>query len=74
MLILHGDDDQIVPVADSVLVQARQRGDAESLPRAPPGMCSTTKDQVNADLLEFFQRTGFDSGVKEPGSVSVQPV
>ena len=54
-LILHGDDDQIVPIGRLGLafVQAGQRIDAENLSGAAHGMCSTLKDQVNADLLAF---------------------
>ena len=56
-LILHGDDDQIVPIGASAhaLVQDRQGRHAEGLPGAPHGMCTTHKDQVNADLLAFIK-------------------
>ena len=55
-LILHGDDDQIVPIADSALLSSKLVKDAQLkvYPGAPHGVCSTLKDQVNADLLEFF--------------------
>jgi non-heme chloroperoxidase len=57
-LILHGDDDQIVPIADSALLSAKLVKGAvlKVVPGAPHGMCSTLKDQVNAELLGFFQR------------------
>jgi non-heme chloroperoxidase len=56
-LILHGDDDQIVPVGASALLSARLVTGAhlkvyEGLPH---GMCSTHKDRINADLLEFVE-------------------
>jgi non-heme chloroperoxidase len=56
-LILHGDDDQIVPIADSGRMQARLvRGAVlKEIPGAPHGMCSTHKDVVNAALLEFLR-------------------
>jgi non-heme chloroperoxidase len=56
-LILHGDDDQIVPIADSALLSAKLIKDArlEVYKGAPHGMCSTHKDRVNADLLAFFK-------------------
>src|SRR5436309_14669267 len=56
-LILHGDDDQIVPIADSAQLQAKlvKRASLKVYPGAPHGMCTTHKDQVNADLLAFFK-------------------
>jgi len=58
-LILHGDDDQIVPVADSALLSAKlvRNATLKIIPGAPHGMCSTLKDQVNAELLAFFKAT-----------------
>ena len=55
-LILHGDDDQIVPIADSALLSAKIVKGAvlKVIPGAPHGMCSTLKDQINAELLAFF--------------------
>ncbi|WP_294535661.1 alpha/beta hydrolase [uncultured Rhodoblastus sp.] len=57
-LILHGDDDQIVPIAASALLSAKLVRDAELkiYPGAPHGMCTTQKDKVNADLLAFAAR------------------
>ena len=54
--ILHGDDDQIVPIGASALLSSKIVKDAtlKVYPGAPHGMCSTLKDQVNADLLEFI--------------------
>ncbi len=56
-LILHGDDDQIVPIADSALLSAKIVKDAtlKVIPGAPHGMCTTLKDQINAELLAFIQ-------------------
>ena len=58
-LILHGDDDQIVPIADSALLSAKlvKGATLKIIPGGPHGMCSTLKDQINADLLTFFQRS-----------------
>jgi len=57
-LILHGDDDQIVPIADSALLSAKLVKGAilKTIPGAPHGMCSTLKDQINAELQNFFQQ------------------
>lgn len=56
-LILHGDDDQIVPIADSSMLSAKIVKDSilKVYKGAPHGMCTTLKDQVNADLLAFIQ-------------------
>jgi non-heme chloroperoxidase len=58
-LILHGDDDQIVPFADAALLSAKLVKGAilKIIPGAPHGMPSTLKDQINAELLAFLQRT-----------------
>lgn len=59
-LILHGDDDQIVPIGASALLSAKIVKNAilKVYKEAPHGMCTTHKDQVNADLLEFFKGAG----------------
>jgi non-heme chloroperoxidase len=56
-LILHGDDDQIVPIADSALIAATLVKDAalKVIPGAPHGMCTTLKDQINEELLAFIR-------------------
>jgi non-heme chloroperoxidase len=56
-LILHGDDDQIVPIADSALLSATivKNATLKIYKGAPHGMCTTHKDQVNKDLLEFIK-------------------
>ena len=58
-LILHGDDDQIVPIADSALLSAKlvKGATLKVIPGGPHGMCSTLKDQINAVLLAFLQRS-----------------
>jgi non-heme chloroperoxidase len=56
-LILHGDDDQIVPYADSALLSAKivKHATLKIYQGAPHGMCTTLKDEVNADLLAFIK-------------------
>jgi non-heme chloroperoxidase len=56
-LILHGDDDQIVPIDASARRAAKMIKGAtlKVYPGAPHGLCSTHKDQVNADLLAFVR-------------------
>jgi non-heme chloroperoxidase len=52
-LILHGDDDQIVPIGAAALMSSKIVKDAtlKIYPGAPHGMCSSRKDEINADLL-----------------------
>jgi non-heme chloroperoxidase len=59
-LVLHGDDDQIVPIVAAGLLSSKMIKGAtlKVYPGAPHGMCSTLKDQINTDLLSFFQRSG----------------
>src|SRR4030088_623268 len=56
-LILHGDDDQIVPIADSALLSAKlvKNATLKVYKGAPHGMCTTLKDQVNEELLAFIK-------------------
>jgi non-heme chloroperoxidase len=55
--ILHGEDDQIVPVDDAARLSAKIVKGAvlKVIPGAPHGMPSTLKDQVNAELLAFLK-------------------
>jgi non-heme chloroperoxidase len=56
-LVLHGDDDQIVPIAASAMQSSKLIGNAtlKVYKGAPHGMCTTLKDQVNAELLAFLK-------------------
>jgi non-heme chloroperoxidase len=56
-LVMHGDDDQIVPFADAGLLSSRiVKGAALKVYKgAPHGMCTTLKDQINEDLLAFIK-------------------
>jgi non-heme chloroperoxidase len=55
-LVLHGDDDQIVPIADSALLSARllKNGTLKVCKGLPHGMCTTHADLINAELLSFI--------------------
>lgn len=57
-LIMHGDDDQVVPIGITALVSSKIVKDAtlKVYPGLPHGMCSTHKDLINADLLEFIKK------------------
>lgn len=56
-LIMHGDDDQIVPIGAAALLSSKivKGATLKVYPGAPHGMCSTMKDQINADLLAFIK-------------------
>jgi non-heme chloroperoxidase len=58
-LILHGDDDQIVPIAAAGMLSSKiVKGSQFKIYKgAPHGMCSTRKDEINADLLAFFKQS-----------------
>jgi non-heme chloroperoxidase len=62
-LILHGDDDQIVPIQASALqsVKLIKGAELKVYKGAPHGMCTTLKDEVNADLLSFIKGTAKSS-------------
>ena len=55
-LVLHGDDDQIVPYADSAPLSAKllKRGTLKTYKGLPHGMCTTHPEVINADLLAFI--------------------
>jgi len=57
VLIMHGDDDQIVPIADSAMLAAKlvKNGTLKVYPGLPHGMCTTHPDLINPDLLRFFK-------------------
>src|SRR6267142_2785950 len=57
VLILHGDDDQIVPIGAAALMSAKilKKATLKVYPGFPHGMPTTNADQINADLLAFFK-------------------
>jgi non-heme chloroperoxidase len=57
-LVLHGEDDQIVPVDDSARKSARLIPNVKDVyyPGAPHGITATHADEINAELLAFLQR------------------
>ena len=56
-LVLHGDDDQIVPIAASARLSSKliKNAQLKIIKGAPHGMCTTLKDEVNATLLSFIE-------------------
>jgi non-heme chloroperoxidase len=57
VLVMHGDDDQIVPIADSALLTIKllKKGELKVYKGYPHGMATTHADIINADLLAFFK-------------------
>ncbi|RWD07541.1 MAG: alpha/beta hydrolase [Mesorhizobium sp.] len=57
VLVMHGDDDQIVPIADSALLAIKllKKGELKVYKGLPHGMATTHADVINADLLAFFK-------------------
>ncbi len=56
-LVMHGDDDQIVPIADSALLSAKllKNSTLKVYEKFPHGMCTTRADVINPDLLAFIE-------------------
>ena len=56
-LVMHGDDDQVVPIADSaeLSIKLLKNGTLKVYPGYPHGMCTTHADIINPDLLAFIQ-------------------
>ncbi|MET0444054.1 MAG: alpha/beta hydrolase, partial [Pseudorhodoplanes sp.] len=57
VLVMHGDDDQIVPIADSaeLSIKLLKHGTLKIYPGFPHGMCTTHADVINPDLLAFVK-------------------
>lgn len=57
VLVMHGEDDQIVPIADSALkaIMLLKNGTLKTYPGLPHGMCSTAPEVINPDLLAFIR-------------------
>jgi non-heme chloroperoxidase len=57
VLVMHGDDDQIVPYADAALLSVKlvQNGTLKIYPGFPHGMCTTHAEVINPDLLAFIK-------------------
>lgn len=58
VLLLHGDDDQIVPIKDSALISAKllKQATLKIVPGGPHGMCTTLADTINEELLGFIRK------------------
>jgi non-heme chloroperoxidase len=56
-LVMHGEDDQIVPIADSahLSIKLLKKGTLKTYPGLPHGLCTTNADVINTDLLAFIK-------------------
>jgi non-heme chloroperoxidase len=59
-LIIHGEDDQFVPIADTAMLSSKiiKNATLKTYPGAPHGLTATHKDRFNEDLLSFLQSGG----------------
>ena len=64
VIVMHGDDDQIVPISAAALLSAKilKQAMLKVYPGFPHGMCTTHADQINTDLLAFFKAQAFGPG------------
>jgi non-heme chloroperoxidase len=69
VLVMHGDDDQIVPIGAAGLMSAKilKKATLKVYPGFPHGMATTHTEQINADLLTFFK--GAAPAMSSGGSV-----
>jgi non-heme chloroperoxidase len=67
VLLLHGEDDQIVPIDDSARIGIRllRNGTLKTYPGLPHGMATTHADVINADLLAFIRGEPVEGAVEE---------
>jgi non-heme chloroperoxidase len=67
VLLLHGEDDQIVPIDDSARlgIKLLQNGTLKTYPGLPHGMATTHADVINADLLAFIRGEPVEGAVEE---------
>jgi non-heme chloroperoxidase len=75
-LVLHGEDDQIVPVKDSARKSAKIVKDAKEVyyPGAPHGLTATHADQVNAEFLRFLEESVYVGRKEQPDSRKMRDV
>jgi non-heme chloroperoxidase len=66
-LVMHGDDDQVVPIANSALLSIKllKHGTLMVYPGFPHGMATTEAERINADLLAFIEGRGSQRNAAE---------
>lgn len=76
VLVIHSEDDQIVPYADSapLTVKLLKNGKLKTYEDLPHGCCQTHPDLINADLLAFFRGAEVGSKGEEAPAIIVEPI
>ena len=76
VLLLHGDDDQVVPIADSALIGIKllKQGTLKVYAGYPHGMATTHADEINKDLLAFIRGEQVGDSASAAPSVVAEPV
>jgi non-heme chloroperoxidase len=76
VLLLHGDDDQVVPIADSALIGIKllKHGRLKVYPGYPHGMATTHADEINKDLLAFIKGQAVGEGAAQAPALVAEPL
>jgi non-heme chloroperoxidase len=76
VLLLHGDDDQVVPIADSALIGIKllKHGTLKVYPGYPHGMATTHADAINKDLLAFIRGEQVGELADEAPALVAEPI
>ena len=76
VLLLHGDDDQVVPIADSALIGIKllKHGRLKVYPGYPHGMATTHADEINKDLLAFIEGQAVGEGAAQAPALVAEPL
>ena len=76
VLLLHGDDDQVVPIGDSALIGIKllKHGQLKVYPGYPHGMATTHADEINADILTFVRGQQVGQAAIEAPAIVAEPL
>jgi non-heme chloroperoxidase len=76
VLLLHGDDDQVVPIADSALIGIKllKHGTLKVYPGYPHGMATTHADDINGDILAFLRGEQVGESSEAAPAVVAEPI
>jgi non-heme chloroperoxidase len=76
VFLMHGDDDQVVPIADSALIGIKllKHGTLKVYPGYPHGMATTHADVINKDLLAFIRGEQVGQPAEAPAAIAAEPI
>ena len=76
MLLLHGDYDQVVPIADSALIGIKllRHGSLKVYPGFPHGMATTHADVINKDILTFVRGEQVGEAAQDAPALVAEPI